>query len=106
MSNTNTQTEASAVKVASNRVGYKTELTNTELNWRVEDNCCGLELLNISQRHEVHNLKTAGYILNNVTPSGVALLTIHGVNGYTNASVNKAGSISFVHFDRTTKENA
>jgi hypothetical protein len=94
-------TESSAVEDA-----QKIDLTNTELNWRVENNSQGLELLNMKQRHKVHNLKTAGYILNNVTPSGVALLTIHGINGYTNASVNKAAGVSFVHFDRTIKENA
>lgn len=99
--NNTTHTETSAVLAA-----RKTKLTSTELNWRVESNSYGLELLNMKQRHKVHNLKTAGYILNNVTPSGVALLTIHGVNGYTNASVNKAGSVSHVHFDRTIKESA
>jgi hypothetical protein len=78
----------------------KNTLTNTERSWRVDKNCYGLDLLNTKQRNEVHNLKTIGYILNNVTPTGVALLTIHGANGYTNASVNKAGSVSFVHFDK------
>jgi len=77
----------------------KNTLTNTEKSWRVEENCYGLELLNMKQRNEIHNLKVIGYILNNVTPSGVALLTIHGSNGYTNACVDKNGVVTLTHFD-------
>jgi len=77
----------------------KNTLTNTERSWRVDQNCYGLELLNMKQRNEIHNLKAIGYILNNVTPSGLALLTIHGSNGYTNASVDKNAVVNLTHFD-------
>lgn len=77
----------------------KNTLTNTEKSWRVDQNCYGLELLNMKQRNEIHNLKAIGYILNNVTPAGLALLTIHGANGYTNACVDKTAAVTLTHFE-------
>ena len=75
-------------------------LTNTELTWRVGRDCYGLELLTMKQRNEIHNLKTKGYTLENVTPSGVALMTIHGNGGYTDASVFPDGAAKLTHFDK------
>jgi uncharacterized protein YerC len=75
-------------------------LTNTEKTWRVGRDCFGIELLSMSQRHEVHNLKTIGYTLQNVTPTGNALLSIHGSNGYTQACISSSGEVSFSHFDK------
>jgi len=73
------------------------KLTNTEKTWRVGDNCYGLELLNLTQRHEIHNLKTSGFILENVTPSGVALLTLHTSNGWTSVSIFPNGERHTIH---------
>lgn len=72
-------------------------LTNTEKTWRVGENCYGLELLTLSQRHVVHNLKTSGFILDNVTPSGFALLTGHGPNCTTLVDVSPEGKSSYLH---------
>jgi hypothetical protein len=54
----------------------------------------------MKQRNEIHNLKTKGYTLENVTPSGVALMTIHGNGGYTDASVFPDGVVKLTHFDK------
>lgn len=78
----------------------KNNLTNTEKTWRVGEDCYGLDLLNLRQRHEVHNLKTYGYILDNVTPTGNALLTIQGASGWTNACVFPNGKVDLTHFNK------
>jgi hypothetical protein len=74
-------------------------LTNTERTWRVSEDCYGIELLNPTQRHKVHNLKTYGYILTNVTPTGNALLTIQGASGWTDACVFPSGEFFLTHFN-------
>jgi hypothetical protein len=78
----------------------KLGLTNTERTWRVSEYCYGIELLNMTQRHEVHNLKTLGYILDNVTPSGNALMSVNGANGYTSVCVFPSGKLDITHSNK------
>jgi hypothetical protein len=75
-------------------------LTNTERTWRVSEDCYGIELLNLTQRHEVHNLKTYGYTLDNVTPTGNALLSVSGANGGTSVCVFPSGKLDITHWNR------
>ena len=75
-------------------------LTETERTWMVSPHCEGLELLNPAQRNEIHNLKTKGYTLENVTPSGNAMLKIHSDKGWTDASVLPSGEVLLHHFDK------
>jgi hypothetical protein len=86
-----TNTELAPVKVG---------LTNTERIWRVSPDCQGMDLLNLKQRHEVHNLKTYGFTLYNVTPCGNALLLGHGCNGHTEAAVFQNGKTEYWHFSK------
>jgi hypothetical protein len=68
-------------------------LTETEKTWRVGENCYGLELLTMPQRNAIHNLKTYGYTLENVTPSGVALLYQYGIHGVGYREVYPSGKV-------------
>jgi hypothetical protein len=78
----------------------KFELTNTEKTWRVGADCYGLELLTLKQRNAIHNLKAKGWTLENVTPSGIALLWVSGSTGTSGASVLRDGHAEFYHSDR------
>ena len=76
------------------------QLTNTERLWRVGEDCYGIDLLNMTQRHEVHNLKTIGYTLYNVTPTGNALMSVHATSGSTYVCVFPNGKLDITHFDK------
>lgn len=71
-------------------------LTETEKSWRVGGNCYGLELLTMPQRNAIHNLKTHGFILENVTPSGVALLYQYGIHGVGYREVWPTGKVTYM----------
>jgi hypothetical protein len=79
------------------KTNMKNNLTNTEKTWRVGEDCYGIELLNLTQRHEVHNLKTYGYTLYNVTPTGNALLSVRSASGHTDVCVFPNGKLDFTH---------
>jgi hypothetical protein len=86
-------------KTKAQKTSAKLGLTITERTWRVSEDCYGLDLLNMTQRHEIHNLKVSGYTLYNVTPSGNALLSIYGTNGNTQACVFPDGKLDLTHFN-------
>ena len=92
MQSTHTNAEVGTAKVS-----HVYPLTNTEKTWRVGQNCYGLDLLTISQRHMIHNLKTSGFILDNVTPSGFALMTGYGQNCVTMVDISPTGKATYSH---------
>jgi hypothetical protein len=68
-------------------------LTETEKTWRVGRNCYGMDLLTMRQRDQIHDMKTRCWILENVTPSGVALMYQHGADGCGYAEIYPNGKI-------------
>jgi len=77
-------------------VAYVVPMNNTNKNeignLIVADNCYGIELLTIQQRNLVKDFNSIGFILENVTLSGVAMLEKMNGNGFCEIIVYPCGS--------------